>query len=357
MAPVPRGHVVLAVVLPLVAVLGIVLVDSAAADDALLGCLAAVPLLAAAFGSPRQVGLVSVVSFVAVAGTGGEEAAGSAAQPLRLAIVAGCAVLAVLAAARRGRREQRLGHAEAVLGEVAHAVQRPLPPQLGEHRVAARYLAADALARLGGDFYEVLETPFGLRAVVGDVRGKGLPAIRLATYLTGSFREAAVRGSSLADVAAAMDATVVRESREEEDFATAVLVEVRPHEVLVLRCGHPWPFVITDGAVTELRGRGDVPLGMGAGSLEPQPIPPQGSLLLVSDGVTEARDAAGHFLDLPAAVVRAQAHPGGLLVGLETQLRQHAAGRRDDVAMLLLGLEQVRPPAPAHAVQRRGALA
>ena len=55
-----------------------------------------------------------------------------------------------------------------------------MPPALGSLRLAVLYASASAEASIGGNFYEALETPHGVRLLVGDVRGKGLDAVRLA---------------------------------------------------------------------------------------------------------------------------------------------------------------------------------
>ena len=53
--------------------------------------------------------------------------------------------------------------------------------------VAGRYISATAAADIGGDLYEALDTPYGVRMIIGDVRGKGLDAVRLASIVLGSL--------------------------------------------------------------------------------------------------------------------------------------------------------------------------
>ncbi|MFE0425551.1 hypothetical protein ACFW15_24700, partial [Streptomyces sp. NPDC058953] len=90
---------------------------------------------------------------------------------------------------RRLRRELRRARA------VAHATQRvllrPPPARLDGLSLAAGQLSASRGATVGGDLYEVVATPYGIRAVIGDVRGHGLPAIGAVAAVLGSFREAA----------------------------------------------------------------------------------------------------------------------------------------------------------------------
>jgi len=72
-------------------------------------------------------------------------------------------------------------------------------------------------------------TPHGLRVLVGDVKGKGLEAVRVAAAVLGSFRESAFVSVSLRDLAAELDEGASRHLGD-EDFVTAVLVE-RAHAV------------------------------------------------------------------------------------------------------------------------------
>jgi len=79
-------------------------------------------------------------------------------------------------------------------------------------------------------------TPHGLRVLVGDVKGKGLEAVRVAAAVLGSFRESAFVSVSLRDLAAELDEGASRHLGD-EDFVTAVLVE-RAHAVpfATVRC-------------------------------------------------------------------------------------------------------------------------
>jgi serine phosphatase RsbU (regulator of sigma subunit) len=68
---------------------------------------------------------------------------------------------------------------------------RPVPRQLGSVRLAVNYLSASSQARVGGDLYDVVHAGGGVRLVVGDAEGKGLPAVQSAAALLGAFRDAA----------------------------------------------------------------------------------------------------------------------------------------------------------------------
>src|SRR5437773_1767485 len=125
--------------------------------------------------------------------------AGSQAVP---PIAVGAAtVLSALVARVRVERERRLRAVSRVAEVAQRALLGGVPPALGSLRLAVLYASASAEASVGGDFYEALETPYGVRLLVGDVRGKGLDAVRLAGVVLGSFRDAAQDRPDLTQVA------------------------------------------------------------------------------------------------------------------------------------------------------------
>ena len=106
----------------------------------------------------------------------------------------------------------------------------PLPRQVGPLELRVVYLAAAAEARVGGDLYEVTRTQFGIRLIVGDVRGKGLDAVEIAADVLGVFREVAHEVYTLAEVARRIDASLARRPAAplDPEFVTAVLAEIDP---------------------------------------------------------------------------------------------------------------------------------
>ncbi len=97
----------------------------------------------------------------------------------RLAVVLAALVTVTLAgtlaSALRARRERVLAAVRSVAETAQHALLQPVPETVGPFQVAVRYSAAAAEARIGGDLYALIPTPYGVRMIVGDVRGKGCP--------------------------------------------------------------------------------------------------------------------------------------------------------------------------------------
>ncbi|MFD5425249.1 PP2C family protein-serine/threonine phosphatase [Streptomyces sp. NPDC127084] len=253
---------------------------------------------------------------------------------------------------------RRSGERLASARVVAEAAQRAVLPEpaerIGGLSVAARYEAAQADAFIGGDLYAVQDSPFGVRLVVGDVRGKGLDAVETVAVVLGAFRELADEESSLEGIAQRLERALAREDTRPhgldrvEGFTTAVLAEI-PHDggrVRLVNRGHPPPIVMyADGALDMLEPSQDsLPLGMGDLAQWPDRVdemsfPAGATLLLYTDGLSEARDRHGTFYD-PRARLGGLVFPGPdeLLDAVVADVRRHTSGGlTDDMALLAVG--------------------
>jgi phosphoserine phosphatase RsbU/P len=339
--PVVQRNLGVWLALTLIAVIvGLDLVGGGNAE--LLGLLVGPPIVAASFVGPKRTVGVGLVALVAAIGygraVGVDLLAGSQGVPVVAIGVA--TVLSALVARVRVEREGRLRAVTRVAEVAQRALLGGVPPALGSLRLAVLYASASAEASIGGDFYEALETPHGVRLLVGDVRGKGLDAVRLAGVVLGSFRDAAQDRPDLAQVTAALDRSVTR-AIGPEDFVTAVLVQVLGDgSAIVVNCGHPAPLLVRDGRATELGPPEPAPpLGLG-----PRPEPLRLTLalgdriLLYTDGASEARARGGFFpLQAAAAFALVSADLEAGLESLWAELQRHVAGQlHDDVALLLI---------------------
>lgn len=226
---------------------------------------------------------------------------------------------------------------------VADAAQRailaPPPALIGPVALAARYVGAAAEAQVGGDLYEVVPRPGSVRLLIGDVRGKGLTAVRVATIVLGEFRAIAPDLVDLPAVAAAMDLRL-RPHLGEEDFVTALLAEIHDDgRFAVASCGHPPALLLRGRQITEVGTYYSLPLGLGASAVaESGRLGPGDRLLLYTDGAIETRDADRKFLVLEELLrpVLDRDHVG-VLDGVLTALRQQAGDARlgDDLALLI----------------------
>ncbi|WP_078892611.1 PP2C family protein-serine/threonine phosphatase [Streptomyces sp. NRRL F-2580] len=308
---------------------------------------------------------------VCVVAWGGVAVSWELATPGRLApSLATCAAFLLLATGcalhiRRGLLGE-LRRSQEIAGAAQRALLRPMPGRIDGLTSAAAQLSASRGAAVGGDLYEAVPTAYGVRVVIGDVRGHGLPALGAAAAVLGAFREAAYDEATLGGVLRRMERALGRHVRDRaraehpsacqaepqspaaEEFVTVLLLQIAPDDTLLaLNCGHPWPYLIRPAPVTGVRALegetlpplGVVPLPVGA---EPHPVGelrPGETLFLHTDGAEEARDAAGVFFPLRSVLVEAPAPrtPARLVAGVHAALLRHTGGRlADDVALLVL---------------------
>ncbi|MFD8011639.1 PP2C family protein-serine/threonine phosphatase, partial [Streptomyces sp. NPDC059762] len=191
-------------------------------------------------------------------------------------------------------------------------VRRPLPPRRGTVDVRRLSEPSAACAQVGGDFYKALKVRDGVRIMLGDVQGKGLPAVEAASLLLGSFREAAYTAPDLPAIAQRLEESMARyaerapESEAADRFSTVLLAEIpddRP-VIRLLSCGHPAPVVQRGRTVETVEfSAPSVPVHLPVPvdapfTVEEVPFGPGDRLLMFTDGVSETRDASGAFYPL-----------------------------------------------------------
>jgi serine phosphatase RsbU (regulator of sigma subunit) len=186
------------------------------------------------------------------------------------------------------------------------ALLREVPATVTAGRLASRYVSAAADARVGGDLLEVVSEGGHPRFLIGDTRGKGLPAVRLAGVAMTSFRDACTQpGLSLPEIARVVDRSVSRAAGD-EDFVTALFAEFDPRGWLELViCGHPTPLRLTaDGDMQPLTpATYATPLGLHP-DIRPSTftVGVGDRLVFYTDGLLEARDRAGRYFRLDDCV-------------------------------------------------------
>ncbi len=304
-----------------------------------VGMLVAPPLLVAVIAGYVEVLMVGALSLTVgiVVGFDSNHPT-SIPQLIRLLAIAAAIAIAATISRIQERDSQRVASLRRLAVVAQQAVLRPIGNQIGDLRIAVRYVSASADADIGGDLYEALETPYGVRLLIGDVRGKGLDAVRLASTVLGSYRHVAHERADVRAIVSDLDRAVAR-SVGYEDFVTACLIEERGGTLTVLNCGHPTPLLLRRGKVIPLEPSTTVPpLGfMPLATPRVERLEPGDRVLLFTDGLTEAR-REGEFFPINERAWRILGH-GTVkdgLVSLENALTDWVHGFLDDDIALML---------------------
>ncbi|GED89846.1 hypothetical protein TNCT6_69310 [Streptomyces sp. 6-11-2] len=364
------GHPSIALLaVPLGLILAITLADAFSPRGVPLGPLLIVaPAITASFAGPVLTAAMGVVAVGALFSIG-------LTPPILLGtlyfdsqVISLLAVSAFVTVFRylQGRHSRELTQVRTVSETTQRVLLRPLPQRIGPLRVASVYLAAQEQSLIGGDLYAAVRTPYGTRLIIGDVMGKGLPAIGDAALLLSAFREAAHREATLPDLMAYLDHSVcwhLAEPTERDQlgecFITAAVVDI-PDEHPMVRmviCGHPPPLLLRDWQVTTLRAtRPAPPLGLGEVTrpdyhVDTFTFEPRDVLILHTDGVTEARDAQGAFYPLAERAASWAHHkPSALISHLRADLLAHVGGHLADDAAVI-AVQRTFPPAPTGTIE------
>jgi serine phosphatase RsbU (regulator of sigma subunit) len=257
-------------------------------------------------------------------------------------------VVSVLPGTLESRRRRTVRRLRAAVETFQQAILLPIQGPIADLHASAAYLAAEEEANIGGDLYDIVDTRFGVRMIIGDVRGKGLAAVAAATNLLGAFREAAAHAPDLPTLAGRLEGSVRRYNErvdaDIEEFITATLVAIPTRPVAhVVSCGHPAPLLVRANAATEVVVQSSPPLGLGDLARHERyvatvPFDVGDRLLLFTDGITEARDSNGLFYPLIERVrAWTGADPDRLIPLLTDDLDDHTGGQLGDDAALLVG--------------------
>ena len=184
--------------------------------------------------------------------------------------------------------------------EAGRAVQRALMP---EHAPILSgwemWMFTRPANDVGGDLVDYLEVaPGRLGIVLADVAGKALPAALLMAKVQATIRALASPGLPLADLAFQVNAILCRDGLPNR-FATLVYLDVRADSghLELVNAGHMPAVVVGTDAFHELP-RGGLAMGLLPGTSYTEQavdLHPEEMLVIYSDGVTEAMNAAGEF--------------------------------------------------------------
>lgn len=337
----PGGHLWLSGLLAVAYLAGAVAVDAVLPRRyPVIEFFGLAALIAAATLEWRLTLLIGVAAVLAglVSGQEADGGVGQSGVVLAVCSVAATALLATVVAAIRERREHRLAAMTEVAETAEHAIVRSAPISLPDLDVAVIYRSASNVASVGGDLYEAVATPYGSRLIIGDARGKGLAAVQMAAVVLGAFRHAALSEPDLSRLVTDLDRTVAAFAKE-EDFVTALVLEVVGLDIRIVCCGHPWPLIGPPGYVRPVSVEGGLPLGFGGPrDVQVCGFPTRQVLIAYTDGLVESKNREGEMLQVEtlASAIRTS-DPNRALEEIEARLAEHLAGPlADDLTVLAL---------------------
>jgi sigma-B regulation protein RsbU (phosphoserine phosphatase) len=227
----------------------------------------------------------------------------------------------------------------------AELLSQMLPPLTASCERLSLSAVLEPCYDVGGDGFDYAIDGALARMVVLDAVGRGLQAGILCTVAMAAIRAARRAGLGLVAQASAVDAAIA-EQFTGGSFATAVLAELDMDAGIVryINAGHPAPLLLRSGhVVRELAGGRRLPLGLaGAVEVAEHPMEPGDRLLLYTDGITEARNAAGELFGVQRLIDHTERHAAAGLPAAETLRRlahavacHHDGPAADDATLLL----------------------
>ncbi len=222
-------------------------------------------------------------------------------------------------------------------------------PQVPGIGLAAAFRPGDRSLEVGGDFYDVFELSPGCWGfIVGDVCGHGAEAAAVTALTRHTARAIAPLRQGPAVVLRAVSDALRRSGYDR--FCTAVYGRLdappgEPVRVELASGGHPAPLVRRAGGTVEVLGDHGPLLGIFDAPEFPvlrAELAPDDALMLYTDGLVE-RNPQLPDGDALATMLSDLAAPdaGTLLAGIERAIPGAPAAGRDDVAILVLRVDQV----------------
>jgi serine phosphatase RsbU (regulator of sigma subunit) len=216
--------------------------------------------------------------------------------------------------------------------KAAQQVQRLMLPA---QSVNAPYMHIDTAylpsQEVGGDFYQIATGSDGdLLLIIGDVSGKGLQAALTMSLIVGLWQEVVSTTQSPHEILCRFNNYL--QSRMSGGFVTCLCARLQPDgQLTIANAGHLAPYL--NG--TELAVLNGLPLGISDASEYEESrhlLSPTDTLVLISDGVVEARDKSRSFYGFERLQQTLSEHPGAEAIARRAQ----QFGQEDDITVIAI---------------------
>jgi sigma-B regulation protein RsbU (phosphoserine phosphatase) len=201
---------------------------------------------------------------------------------------------------------------------------------------------------VGGDLYDYFIRDEKLYFCIGDVSGKGVPSSLVMAVVHSFFRSLSQHESNPARIMTGINETA-SDGNETNMFVTMFIgvLDLPTGRLRYCNAGHDAPLLIADGVKT-LQVNANLPLGVFNDfkyTLQETQLPQEATLLLYTDGLTEAADTKHQLFGLQRIIDAAQqclgqgkTTPVVLMNSLQEEAQQFANGAQqsDDLTMLAI---------------------
>jgi serine phosphatase RsbU (regulator of sigma subunit)/pSer/pThr/pTyr-binding forkhead associated (FHA) protein len=269
-----------------------------------------------------------------------------------IATQAGLAIHATRVANQLARRE-RLERDLRVARQIQRSLLPASVPQVVGLDFAVHYEPA---YQIGGDFYDFIwHDPAHLGLAVGDVAGKAISAALYMARLTSELRSRAPIARTPARLLRRVNQEIANLG-DDGMFATLVycIYDLENRSLVFTNAGHCTPLLRRGDRVFPLQAERahTPPLGvtpdLEAGEARVQ-LHSGDTLIMVSDGILEARDARGNEYGLSRLSRRIRTARGtaediikAILADIDSHSHDQAQGQGDDMTILAMSIDQRR---------------
>jgi CHASE2 domain-containing sensor protein len=314
------------------------------------------------FGRRYRIGLAILFAALPVASWLAFARDGLLLDPARPMLVGGGAVAGVamglfaLARIERERLRDALVQERVVAAETegelqaARAIQLGMVPPRDRLRHLDPRIDLDALLEpaksIGGDYYDVArigDDQIGF--AVADVTGKGVPAA-LFMAMSKALTSAALSRMQAdpATMATAINHELLKDSGDTMSVTMMLgILDLTTGEVRLACAGHEDPLLLSNGKVERVRLEGGLPLCINEGTypLETLKLQPGQSLVLVTDGVTEAENSRGEFFGRDRVLIdgdSSSTNATAIIEGIRDRVRAFEGGTEatDDLTVMAI---------------------
>ena len=237
---------------------------------------------------------------------------------------------------------------------IAQNIQSEMLPSQEIHRPDVDISGMQVTAlEVGGDLFDYLIRDEKLYFCIGDVSGKGVPSSLVMAVVHSHFNSLSQHESNPARIMQAIN-EVACEGNESNMFVTLFIgvLDLPTGRLRYCNAGHDAPLLIHNG-VKPLPVNANLPVGLFEDfkySLQETTLPPDATLLLYTDGLTEAADRERNLFGLQRIIETAQAcqerdaiSPDALMDALQEEANRFTNGAEQSDDLTMLAIHYHRP--------------